>query len=56
MNNIIMIRINGTMTNEFYKAYRPQILKDIKDGLFIVDDTVKDVVVTTIDNLGIEED
>ena len=56
MNNVIMIRVNGIMTKEFYKAYREQTLKDIKEGLFIVDDSIKDVVVTTMDELGIEEE
>lgn len=56
MNNIIMVRINGVMTNEFYKNYRSQLVKDIKEGVFIVDDTIKDVVITTIDSLGIEEE
>lgn len=56
MNNVIMIRVNGIMTRQYYKDFREQMLKDIKEGLFIVDDSVKDVVVTTIDELGIEEE
>jgi hypothetical protein len=56
MNNVIMIRVNGQMTKPFYDEFRSRMLKDIKEGLFIVDDTVKDVIVTTMDNLGIEEE
>jgi hypothetical protein len=56
MNNIIMIRVNGTMTKEFYDDFRQKMLKDIKEGLFIVDDTVKDVIVTRMEGLGIEEE
>lgn len=56
MNNVIMIRVNGIMNHEFQREYREQLLKDIKEGLFIVDDTVKDVITIHMDNLGIEED
>ena len=56
MNNIIMIRVNGTMTKEFYDDFRQKMLKDIKEGLFIVDDTVKDVIVTRMEGLGKKEE
>jgi hypothetical protein len=56
MNNVIMIRVNGTMTKQFYDDFRQKMLKDIKEGLFIVDDTVKDVIVTRMEGLGIEEE
>lgn len=56
MNNVIMIRVNGTMTKQFYDDFRQKMLKDIKEGLFIVDDTVKDVIVTKMEGLGIEEE
>lgn len=55
MNNIIMIRVNGTITAEYKKQMKEGLLKDIKDGLFIVDDTIKDVITINIDDLGIEE-
>lgn len=56
MNNVIMVRVNGLMPEDQEREYREQLLKDIKEGLFIVDDAVKDVIVTTISDLGIEED
>lgn len=56
MNNVIMVRVNGIMEAKYQREYRELLLKDIKEGLFIVDDTIKDVVVTTMDNLGIEEE
>jgi len=56
MNNIIMIRVNGVITAEYKKQMRAELLKDIKEGLFIVDDTIKDVTLTRIDDLGIEEE
>ena len=56
MNNVIMVRVNGMMKYEHQRKYREQLLKDIKEGLFIVDDTVKDVIVTTMDDLGIDEE
>ena len=56
MNNVIMVRVNGIMNHEHQREYREQLLKDIKEGLFIVDDMVKDVVVTSIDDLGIDEE
>lgn len=56
MNNVIMVRVKGLMKVEHQRKYREQLLKDIKEGLFIVDDSIGDVVVTTMDSLGIEED
>ena len=50
-----MVRIDGIMKNEDQRQYREQLLKDIKEGLFIVDDRVKEVITTTLDELGIEE-
>jgi len=56
MNNVIMVRVKGLMNFESQRKYRELLLKDIKEGLFIVDDSVGDVIVTTIDKLGIEEE
>jgi len=56
MNNVIMVRVKGLMDFESQRKYRELLLKDIKEGLFIVDDLVGDVVVTNLSNLGIEEE
>lgn len=56
MDNIIMVRMNGIVNREDVREYRKELLEDIKEGLFIVDDSVKDVIVTSLDNLGIEEE
>lgn len=56
MDNIIMVRMNGIVDRISAREYRKELLEDIKEGLFIVDDSVKDVIVTRIDNLGIEEE
>ncbi len=56
MNNVIMVRVNGIMPGDIQREYREQLLKDIKEGLFIVDEGVKDVIVTSIEKLGVEED
>ena len=56
MNNVIMVRIKGNASMEIQREYREQLLKDIKEGLFVVDDGIGDVIVTSIDELGIKED
>lgn len=56
MNNIIMVRVNGIMPVANQREYREQLLNDIKEGLFIVDEGVEDVIVTSIDELEIKED
>ena len=56
MNNIIKIKVDGYMSLEDMRRYREQLLKDIKEGLLVVDDRVEEVVLTSIDNLGIKED
>lgn len=55
MNNVILIKVNGMLSSEYRKMMRNELMKEIKEGLFIVDDSVKDVIVTTIDELGIKE-
>ncbi len=56
MNNVIMIRVNGLMPLEIQEQYRKKLKDNIKEGLFIVDDTVKEVVTIQLTNLGIEEE
>ncbi len=56
MNNVIMVRVNGIMPGNIQREYREQLLNDIKEGLFIVDEGVKDVIVTSMGELGIKED
>lgn len=43
------------ITAEYREQMREKLLKEIKEGLFIVDDTIKDVITINIDDLGIEE-
>ena len=54
MGSIIMIRVNGLMDHEVQRQYRKELLNDIKEGLFIIDDKVEDVVVSNINDLGLE--
>lgn len=56
MNNVIMVKVKGLMNFENQRKYRELLLKDIKEGLFIVDESVEDVIVTNLSNLGIEEE
>ena len=49
-----MIRVNGTMEHEQQREYRKELLGDIKEGLFIIDDRIADVTVTHINDLGLE--
>lgn len=54
MSNIIMIRVNGLLGYEEKREYRKELLNDIKEGLFIVDDRITDVTVTHMEDLGLE--
>ena len=54
MNSIIMVKINGIMDHEAQREYRKELLNDIKEGLFIIDDKIADVTVSHINDLGLE--
>ena len=55
MNNLIMMRINGISTCEDIEKMRIYYKKCINEGLFIVDDKIKEVVLNTIHGeLGVE--
>jgi hypothetical protein len=49
-----MIRVNGIMEHEEQRQYRKELLNDINEGLFIIDDRIADVTVTHINDLGLE--
>lgn len=54
MNNVIMIRMEGIIPETKKKEIREQLIREIKEGLFIVDDAVKEVVVSHFDDLGVD--
>lgn len=54
MNNVIMIRMEGIIPETQKKEIREQLIREIKEGLFIVDDAVKEVVVSHFDDLGVD--
>ena len=55
MNNLIMLRINGNYNFEEIEKMRIYYKKCINEGLFIVDDKIKEVVLNTIHGeLGVE--
>lgn len=55
MNNVIMMRIEGICNCEDIEKMRIYYKKCINEGLFIVDDKIKEVVLNTIHGeLGVE--
>ena len=56
MNSIISVRLEGMVKPELLRSYRELLLKDIKEGLIVIDDSVKEITVTSISNLGIDEE
>ena len=55
MNNLIMMRINGNYNFEEIEKMRIYYKKCINEGLFIVDDRIKEVILNTIHGeLGVE--
>ena len=54
MSSIIMVKVNGIMDREVQREYRKELLNDIKEGLFIIDDKIADVTVSHINDLGLE--
>lgn len=54
MSSIIMVKFNGIMDHEAQREYRKELLNDIKEGLFIIDDKIADVTVSHINDLGLE--
>jgi hypothetical protein len=54
MQTVIMVRINGLISKIDKESYRQQLIKEMQEGLFIVDDSIKEVVVSNINNLGLE--
>ena len=55
MNNLIMMRMNGNYNCEDIEKMRIYYKKCINEGLFIVDDRVKEVILHTVrGELGVE--
>lgn len=51
---VIMVRIIGFMPNDMKEKYRKKLIEEMKEGLFVVDDSVKEVIVSNISELGLE--
>lgn len=54
MQTVIMIRMSGLVPKDVQKAKREQLIEQMKEGLFIVDDTVQEVAVLNLNDLGLE--
>lgn len=54
MQTVIMIRMPGLLPEDVQKAKRKQLIEQMKEGLFIVDDSVQEVVVSNFNDLGLE--
>ncbi len=51
---VIMVRLNGIIPMEMEEKYRKKLIEEMKEGLFVVDDSVKEVIVSNISELGLE--
>lgn len=51
---VIMVRLNGFIPMEMEEKYRKKLIEEMKEGLFVVDDSVKEVIVSNISELGLE--
>jgi len=51
---VIMVRLNGFISNDMEEKYRKKLIEEMKEGLFVVDDSVKEVIVSNISELGLE--
>lgn len=54
MNNVIIFNLFGRNSNETLENFRQQKIKELKEGVVVIDERVKDTITMRIDELGAE--